>query len=208
MNVYEAADKAIREMNRANLKAFSKLKLAKWDELHVIRQVDEAYAESIRLAKKKYMEIAWYAYIHAMYECGKDPEEAKRMARRSIDRDWLLDLLEEADHITLYIFMDEAKRKEQRLLEALSVTMKRNEEIDKALKLWTRQVGQYSINVTDAARLQAFRDAGIKKVKWITQEDERVCHVCGPMHGRVYPIDMVPAKPHINCRCELHPVLN
>lgn len=207
MNVYEAADKAIREMNRANLKAFNRLKLAKWDELHVIRQVDGVYEESIRLARKKYQEIALYAYLMAMQECGIDPKQAQQKAGKSIDRDFILDLLEEADPVTKYIFLEEAKRKEQRLLEAVEAAQNRNAEIDRALKYWTGQVGQYAIEVTDAARLQAFRDAGVKKVQWFTQADERVCHDCGPMHGTVYPIDKVPAKPHIRCRCYIVPVL-
>ena len=36
MDIYAGADKAIREMNRQNLKAFNALKLAKWDELNRI----------------------------------------------------------------------------------------------------------------------------------------------------------------------------
>lgn len=208
MNVYEAADKAIREMNRANLKAFNRLKLAKWDELHVIRQVDGVYEESIRLARKKYQEIAMYAYLMAMQECGVDHKQAQQKAGKSIDRDFILDLLEEADPVTKYIFLEEAKRKEQRLLEAVEAAQNRNAEIDRALKYWTGQVGQYADNSVYRARLQAFQDAGVKRVMWVTQRDGRVCSDCDDLDGLIFPISQVPPPQHIHCRCELHPVLN
>ena len=37
MSVYDPADKIIKEMNRANLKAFNLIKLAKWDEINKLR---------------------------------------------------------------------------------------------------------------------------------------------------------------------------
>lgn len=45
-------------------------------------------------------------------------------------------------------------------------------------------------------------------VRWMTQEDERVCPICGPMHGIVLreseAMSRFPAHP--NCRCRLDPV--
>ena len=41
-------------------------------------------------------------------------------------------------------------------------------------------------------------------VKWVTSRDEKVCQVCRPRHGMVYPINSVPALPaHWGCRCWL-----
>jgi len=43
-------------------------------------------------------------------------------------------------------------------------------------------------------------------MRWITQLDERTCQVCGPRHGRIYPIGQVPYPAHFNCRCAINPV--
>ena len=51
--IFDVADRAIRDMNRANLRAFSRLKLAKWDELTVIRMVGGVYDMSAALARSQ-----------------------------------------------------------------------------------------------------------------------------------------------------------
>ena len=68
-DVYEVADKGIRTLNRENLREFDKLKLTKWDELNVIRKVSELYQWIIARAKKEFLEIAFDAYLLALYEC-------------------------------------------------------------------------------------------------------------------------------------------
>lgn len=208
MNLYARADQAIKEMNRQNLKAFNKLKLAKWDELNVIRQVNTTYEESTRRAIRKYYEIAVEAYIVAMYQMKMDRKRATEMADETIDLTWVYEFLEDVDPVTLYEFFSERDRKKQRLIEALTATNNRNAEIDKALRYWTRQVAQYADNSVFYARLQAFRDAGVEKVMWNTQRDERVCEECGPMDGEIFNIENVPNPPHWGCRCWLSPVFD
>lgn len=204
--IYDGADRAIREMNRQNLKAFGLLKLMKADELHVIRRIKETYDASARRARTRYYEIAVEAYILAMIEAGKSNKDATKAADRDIDAAWVLAMLEEADPVTLYAFLPEKDRKAARLAEALEASPDKGKEIDKALRYWTVQVGQYAITAVDRARLEAFRRAGIKEVMWNTERDERVCEECEPRDGEVYPIDAVPPKPHLNCRCWLTPV--
>ena len=200
-DIYDKADQAIREMNRRNQRAFGSLKLARWDELNVIRQVGTVYDESTRLAVKKYREVAWWAYVRAMTEAKVSAAKAKQNAYDFVDLAWVMEILTDVDPVTLYAFIPERDRKKQRLIEALTAAQNKNAEIDKALRYWTMQVGQYAVNVTDRARLDAFRNAGVKKVMWHTRKDERVCNDCGPMDGMIFDIDKVPDKPHINCRC-------
>lgn len=206
--IYDAADKAIREMNRANLKAFGRLKLAKWDELNVIRQVSAVYELSTALAKRKYTEIGMDAYIFALMEMGLSETVAHGMAQDEITNDWVLDMLEEADPVTLYIFLEEAERKKQRLIEALAVAHNKGAEIDKALRYWTKQIAQYAISVTDKARLDAFKAVGVKRVMWNTNLDGRECDRCRELNGKVFDIDKVPPKQHYGDRCWLTPVTN
>ena len=167
---YDFADKAIRDMNRRNLRAFDGLKLLKFDELNVLRSVKRVYEDSIRLAKKRYLQIALDAYHNAK-------------GKKKIDRDWVLDMLEEYDPVTMYLFTPEAERKRDRTAEAILSTPNKDE-----------------------ATLQAFRDNGVKKVRWVTAEDEKVCDVCQKRDGKIYPIDKLPPKPHYRCRCTYEPV--
>ena len=204
--VYEPCDEAIRAMNRENLKAFGRLKLAKWDELKVVREVAEVYRESAQRARKRYYGIAWEVYLLALEQCGVDGKKARKMAEEAVTYDWVDAELTETDLLTLYRFDTETERKAQRLAEALGATENRDAEIDKALRLWSRQLGQYAINFTDLAAIQAFDDAGIKEVEWVTQKDERVCTECGSLDGRVFPLDEIPPKPHWGCRCFWRPV--
>lgn len=204
MNLYARADQAIKEMNRQNLKLFNQLKLAKWDELSVIRKVSETYEQSTRMAVRKYYEIAVEAYIVALYQMKMDKKRATEMADETIDLTWVYEFLEDVDPVTLYAFFPERERKKQRLLEALTATNNRNAEIDKALRYWTVQVGQYADNSVYQARLAAFRDAGVKRVRWVTQKDERVCPECGELDEQIFPIESVPPPQHIHCRCEIH----
>ena len=49
-----------------------------------------------------------------------------------------------------------------------------------------------------------YREVGIKKVKWLTAQDERTCPECGPLDGQVFKIDDAPGPPkHPACRCSL-----
>lgn len=206
--IYDAADKAIRAMNRQNLKAFNRLKLAKWDEINLIQQVGKVYDDSTWMARQRYYEIAFEAFIVAMLETKADNREATLLAEETITNDWILDMLEEIDPVTLYAFLPEKERKKQRLTESLAVAVDRNAEVDKALRYWTVQVGQYADNSVFNARLEAFRRAGITHVIWISQQDDRVCEECNALNGQIFPIDNVPPPQHINCRCILRPVID
>lgn len=203
-NIYERADKAIQDMNRENLKAFDALKLSRMDGLHIIQMVMQVYKKSEELARLKYYEIAFEVYVLTLIETGMKAKEAHAKAEEVIDYDWVDEMLEETDFITLYRFTSETARKRDRLIEALAAANgeNRDAEIDKALRYWTRQVGQYCLNAADYARIEAFEDAGIEWVQWITQHDERVCDECYPRDGQVYRIGEVPTK-HYSCRCYL-----
>lgn len=201
VNVYEACDKAIQTMNRENLKDFGKLKLAKWDELNVIRTVTSLYRRSAKRARQKYYEIAFEVYLLGLAMCDVEPKKAHRMAEETITGEWIDAILEETDFVTLYRFNTERERKAQRLIEALGATENRDLEIDKALRLWSKQIGQYAINVTDYAFIQALDDAGVEYVEWLTAQDERVCMECNALNHRIFRIDEIPRKPHWGCRC-------
>lgn len=206
INVYSACDKAIKAMNRENLEAFTKLKGTRFEGLSVIRTVLNVYTAAKRTAAKRYYEVAFEAYLLGLAMCDVEPKKAQKMAENAITDEWIEQILTEPDFMTLYRFDTETERKAYRLAEALEVAQNREKEIDKALKLWSQQLGQYAINVTDYAILDAFLDAGVKKVMWVSEKDQRVCGDCYSMDKKVYSIDEIPLKPHPGCRCRIVPV--
>lgn len=205
---YKAADRAIKDMNHRNLRAFDRLKTLKFDDLNVMRLITKVYDDAVQLAKRRYLQIALDAYIAALILAGVGPEEAEDRAEDSITEDWVLDMLEDYDEVTLYRFTTETDRKKERLVEALIASHNKGEEIDRALRQWTQQITQYADNTVIRATLQGYVDAGVKRVRWTAEDDERVCRTCEKRDGKIYDIDKVPPAPHWRCRCLLYPVLN
>ena len=206
LNYYEPCDKAIKAMDRESVEAFGQLKMAKWDRVNIIRTVVTVYRTSVKKARRRYYEVAFEAYILAMLMLGENVQEAQEMADEAITMKWVDGILDQTDFVTLYRFSSEAERKAYRLAEQLEVSTDRNRLIDRALKDWSRQLGQYAIQFTDEAVVQAFKDAGVERVQWLTEEDERTCRSCNELHGMEFPIGEIPPKPHYGCRCMLKPL--
>lgn len=204
---YDAADRAIRDMNKRNLRAFDRLKTLKFDELNVMTEVKKVFRESRRLAIRRYLAIALIAYELALIECGYDRKRARKDADDDIMEDWILDMLEDYDEVTLYRFDEETERKAARLAEAIIASHNKYEEVDKALRLWSLQVAQFADNTVVRATKAAYKEAGVKKVKWVAEMDDRVCATCDERDGKIYDLDKVPPIPHFRCRCTLVPVL-
>lgn len=203
---FSAADRAMSYMNRRNLREFGKLKQLKFDNLNVLGAVNSTYDESVRAAIRRYKEIAILAFIEAMVILGYDREKAKEEAEDSITEDWILDMLEEYDPVTLYQFFPEAERKKQRLVEALIAAHNKGQEIDKALRLWTLQLAHYADQSVVNGTIDGYKSVGVGKVKWIAVDDEKTCPECRTLDGKVFDIDKVPDRPHYRCRCVLEPV--
>ena len=206
MNLYADADRAVKEMNRLNLKLFGKLKLSRWDELNVIRNVSDTYDQSARFARRMYFDIAVNACGVALREAGTRRERVRELVDDTITAVWLLNVLDSPDPVTMYSFDAETARKKQRLTEALAVASNRNLEIDKALRNWTRQVAQYADNMVPMARLEAFEAVGVEAVRWVSQDDNKVCADCNGLDGRIFTLDELPQLPqHYHCRCYVIP---
>lgn len=218
-DIYGPCDRAIQRMNRENLKDFSRMKAAKWDQVNVIRIVTETYRKAQKRARNEYVEVAAEAYVMMAGMCGIPAREARKRVKDAVPAEWVDRMLDTPDPVTLYEFNTEAERKAQRLAETIAGVLEARRsgnpvprkyttveaEIDRALRDWTRQTGQYAINVTDAAAVEAMEDAGVERIEWVTQEDERVCSECRALGGRTFELDEVPIK-HYGCRCEMRPV--
>lgn len=203
--MYKYTDKVILKLNVKLIRLFRKLRLMKFDELNAVNSVVSVYKQTDGLAKKAYLDVATYAYLFALKEAKKAGFNVKKLEEKPpIAEDWILDMLEESDFVTLYEYAPELRRKRQRLIEALAITPKPMQEIDKALKYVERQIAHYADKATAEAALKAFKDVGVKKVEWVTEHDNRVCAECAPLDGKVFDIDKVPPIPqHYHCRCQL-----
>ena len=206
VNYYGPCDEVIKAMNKAIVELFGRLKATNWEKANIIRTVAGVYRDCAKKARRRYWEMSFEAYILAMMFLKEDEKKAQQMAEKSITMDWVDEVLESTDYLTLYRFNSETERKAYRLAEQLEVSTDRNRLIDKAMKEWSRQIGQYAINFTDYAVIQAFEDARIETVRWLTVPDERRCSSCGALDGKEFDIHEIPTKPHYGCRCRLVPI--
>lgn len=182
-------DERLAKLKKQIKKTFSRFQATmKFDELNLIKKTNKLYDELVMLNEKVYLEIANKVYKE-IYPEGKD-----------LSKKWLLLLLASYNPTMKYIYTHEVERKCARLYEALLST-KRKKELITAFNVWFRQTTWFGIDVTDQAVIQAFTDKGVKKLKWNTQNDGKVCEVCRGRNGKIYPIDKLPNKSHPNCRC-------
>lgn len=198
-NPYALSDRASKLLNRKAIKRFDKAKrdcnLLHIDELNVIKTITRLYKDLAADNKQAFLDLAILAYQDAQPHGKKEP-----------DKSWLLALLDSYDPVYLVVYTNEVERKRDRLIEGVIAAPNKTKEFRRGLSMWARFTAHECDRVTDEATLNAFRDAGVKKVRWRTEEDDKVCPVCGPRDKKVYSIDNIPAKPHINCRCWLEAV--
>lgn len=193
--MYEYTDKGIAAINRKIQHEFSVMRraIATFDEIWLLQDaVNACYSNIMNEVRKTYLDIANHAYKDVT---GRDGV---------ITYYWLEQWLFAYDPVTRYVFNHEYDRKRARTFEAVVATKKRSDlqkELKQAMYNLSVQTKQYADEVTDTATLQGYKDSGIEYVRWITEQDGRVCAECRKRHFKVYPVDAVPDKPHIRCRC-------
>lgn len=189
--MYQTLDKKLNQLKKSIWKQYSRMKAAlTFDELNVINRSKKLYEDLNDLNQSIYLEVARKAYKDAYPESDKELSPA-----------WLLLLLQDYDEVTKYVYQNEVDRKRARFAESLLSTKRKQQEFVTAFNLWWRQTAQYGIKVVDEATIQGFKDAGIKRIRWKTQQDGKVCKSCQERNNKIYPINKIPTKPHHNCRC-------
>lgn len=196
---YALADKAIALLNRKAIIRFQKAKQrmqrAGFDELNVISACQELYTGLDRDNRQAYLNMAQMTY-----------KRAKPNGKEEPDWPFIFMWLDGYNEVTRYVYTHEVDRKRAYVQEALlstSTQRGRSEALQKGLRYWANMSGQYADIITDQSMLKAYRDAGVQYVMWVTEQDEKVCSICRPLDGKVYPIDNVPKKQHWHCRCYL-----
>lgn len=217
---YKAGDKKFASLERENAKIFRKSRLTlDFDNINqpvrTIRSVArQVYRRLKQKSDKAYIDIGLLVYMEAFKEADSKADDLKisQKAKKAINEKWLNKFHTEYNPVTKYVYANELERKEARFFESIvaDVEAKDRHEMEADYKAaenaWKRQTRQAMIDTEDRATITAYEDAGITKVMWITQRDERVCEECIARNGLIFPIDRVPDKPHYNCRCHLEPV--
>lgn len=200
-NPYGPADKAVALLNRKAVTRFQrakrKMQAAGFDELNVISACRELYASLEADNRRVFLDMARNVYSRTRPHGREEP-----------DWPFIFLWLDGYNEVTHYVYSHEVERKRAYVQEALlssSSQRQKNKELQKGLRYWANMTWQYADIITDRATLKAYKDAGVKYVKWITEEDDKVCPVCRPLDGKVYPIDKAPPKQHWHCRCWLAP---
>ena len=208
---YRLADKAIAYLNKKTVSRFEKAKrtfqLDNFDELTVFRGCEKLYAALLRdnedqfrdLCAKRYQEM--YMYLRHSWPDRDDLDDLVEM--------YLAGLLTEPNELTHYAYDAESLRKRDRAVESVNAAQSKSDkdlQFEKAMRYWSQQTGFYIDIIADDMAIKAMKDCGVTKVRWHTQGDEKVCDECHDRNNQVYPIDEVPTKPHLRCRCWLEPV--
>lgn len=228
---YKDTDRAIALLNRKAIKRFDKvqreLQALKWDELNVLKKCKSLYEQLSADNLKTYAELAdivyrstkphgdeddLFEYLFMYWNMHKFEQiQSKWPKKRGYEPElweaWILgEVLTVPDDVTHYVYVNEVPRKAERTSEAINSTGKKINELQNGLRLWSKQTKQYADNITTDVVIKAFKDAGVKKVKWNTILDGRECQVCHDRNGNIYPINKVPPKAHYGDRCWLTPV--
>lgn len=189
MNFYAYTDKALKYLRRYYIREFDTAKMRiRADTLNVISVSKELYddisAETERVFRKiamwKYRQISGEDFIIGM---------------------WLSRLLNNPDPLTGYVWRNDIDRKRAYFAESVLSGESLDKAAKKALRYWYQSQKQYADIITDAAAMKAYADTKTEFVKWVTQDDELVCHTCNSRDGKIYPLKYAPTKPHYNCRC-------
>lgn len=196
--MYEYIDENVERLKKQTQTALNnfRLSLLKFDELNVMQVKTET--ESLFTKLKRQSDRFYTGLLNHLAESMGFEE----------DKYDLDELLETYSGALLYSFATEMERKRERLFETIiSIDDMSDPEIlsqqKKNIRNWNTQVEEFGVDIERNIFLSELRDSGIRKVQWMTAEDERVCTDCSDLNGIVFDIDNVPRRPHIGCRCWL-----
>lgn len=184
-----------------------RLNILGFDELNVLRETDALYEGLFQDAQAQFRSLYIERYLEVL-EWLEKPKPLDSFLTELVEL-WLIGFLKEPNENTNYAFDSEFIRKRDRTKEAVnSVPTKTQKQLqlEKAVRIALQQDSWYTDMASQDAELQAYKDAGVKRVRWQIYGDDKVCAKCESMNGNVYDIDKVPKRPHLKCRCYLVPV--
>lgn len=194
---YDNVDKRIAKLKEDNRKLLNnlRLRLSTFDEANII-----SAKKQINVIFEKMKQNALSVYLKSVKEIYPD-----------IDKKMLLDWLDTVYIVTQYNFFNEWERKEARYFEMITAFRQSGESLNsadmlqaqkRAVNSLNNQIEEFGIMTVDNAIIQNAEDESeeeFPKMKWHTEEDNKVCHICRERDGKIYRTDKIPVK-HLNCR--------
>ena len=211
--MYNYLDTLLEKLKKKLRAEFNRLGMLGFDELNVVntkKVTKEMFDRLLAENEKVYEKVAADTYSKAKKkaaDAGYTDEE-----KSEIGAEWLMGVLLAYNFVTGYLYDREAERKRLRLNEQILTAREYddrqmfNDSLRRTANLWWTQTLQYGVTVVDEAILQAYKDMGVEKVRWVAKIDKRTCKVCRERNNQIYKILEVPRKTHYNCRCYLEPV--
>lgn len=211
--MYNYLDTLLEKLKKKLLVEFNHLGMMGFDDLNVIntkKVTKEMFDRLTAENEKAYKKAAADAYGKAK-KTAADVGHAEK-ENSDIGVEWLAGVLLAYNYVTGYLYDREVERKRLRLNEQILTAREFddrqmfNDSLRRAANLWWTQTLQYGVSVVDEAVLQAYKDMGVKRVRWNARIDKRTCKVCRERDNKIYKLSEVPKKTHYNCRCYLEPV--
>ena len=195
-NPYLKTDKTIAYLTKQYSKLFRRV--TAFDELNVIPMSHELYDEALRITEQEVTRL-----VKSVYDSYRESEE---VLPPSDAHAAVIALMAAYNPVTKYVYENELDRKRSRFAEGVISSDTPREEVDLAKRLLIGMNKQFADDATFEAVVKAFADDGVKRVRWITAEDDRRCRECKARHHKIYSIDEIPPKPHLHCRCYVEKV--
>ncbi len=194
-NPYSKTDKTIAYLNKQYAKLFRRV--TSFDELNVIPVSHEIYDEVRKIVEQEATRL-----VKSVYDSYRESEALPA----SEAHEMVVALFGAYNPVTKYVYENELDRKRSRFAEGVISSDTPREEVALAKRLLAAMNKQFADDATFDAVVKAYEDDGVKRVKWITAEDDRRCKECKARHNKIYNIDNIPPKPHLHCRCYVEKV--
>lgn len=192
---YSKTDKTIEYLMKQYAKLFRRVN--SFDEVNVIQLSHEIYDEALALTEQEATRL-----VKVVYDTYREEESISEEAALAL----VLALMLAYHPVTKYIYRNEVDRKRSRFVEGVISSDTPREEVKLAERLLVGMNKQFLDDATFEAVIQAYADDGVEQVRWITARDDRRCQECKSRHNKIYPIDNIPPKPHLHCRCYVEKV--
>lgn len=190
MNPYRKTDKTIAFLIKQYRKLFSR-QMA-FDEMNVISASHEIYDEALRITEREATRL-----VKSVYDSHRDSGTVSESEANG----FVLALMLSYNPVTKYVYKNEVDRKRSRFAEGVISSDTPLEEVELAKRRLIAMNKQFADDATFGSLVKAYQDDGVSEVRWVTTEDDKRCRECRSRHGKVYPIDKIPPKPHMHCRC-------
>lgn len=213
-SLYNRSDKYIEKLKKKIRIEFNKLAVTSFDELNVVKtreKTSEMYDRFMDFNEKEYKSIIRDGIEYTRNTLAPTEQQKVDDSEDLNDVVLLGVLLLSYNSLTGYLYKNEADRKRMRLNEEIlsarefSNRQGYHDALRRSANLWFTQSMEYGDMAAFLAEKETYKAAGITKVRWVTEQDEKVCKYCQEREGQVYKIDDAPGLLHYHCRCHYEP---